>query len=111
MTARSRPQPAWLRARRRPPVRCGACGWQAPGHSPGCASRYYAVTTAEGIYWSRVALMLWMDLARHHLGVQTAAAAYSIALSGRARELGLEQDQAGDFDRFPAVAGLRSVRQ
>ena len=112
MSAKSKPEPAWLRAQRRAPQRCGACGWQVRnGHSPGCASRYYLLTSAEQIADARRALMAWMDVQKHQLGVQTAAAAYAIALSGRARELGLEDDQPGDFDRFPALTALQGVRQ
>ena len=55
--------------------------------------------------------MPWMDVQKHTLGVQTAAAAYAIALGGRARELGLEDDQPGDFDHLPALTALQGVRQ
>ena len=97
------PGPKWMKAAKREPSRCGACGWQVRnGCSPACPRRYYALKSAAAIEDSRIALMIWMDLQRHTPGVKAAAAAYAIALSGRARELGLEHDKAGDFDNLPA---------
>jgi hypothetical protein len=103
VSKRKPPKPRWLKPAR-DPVRCGGCGWQVrSGHSPGCPRHYYALTTAEQIADARVALMIFADVQRHQLGIGQAVAGFAIALSGRARELGLERDEAGDFDHMPAL--------
>ena len=103
MSGKAKPRPKWLRPAR-DPMRCGGCGWQVRhGHSPGCPRHYYALKTADDVADARVALMLFAELQRHQLGIGQAVAGYATAISGRARELGLERDEAGDFDHMPAL--------
>jgi hypothetical protein len=97
--------PKWMKPAR--DRRCGQCGWQRPGHSPGCPSRFWDADSAEAVYWWRLALMSWADSQRHELGTGQQVAACMIALNGRARELGCEFDLPDDLDWLPAVQHVR----
>ncbi len=100
--------PKWLRAAKRPPPRCGECGWRLPQHAWSCPTRYSMLGSAESIHDTRVALAIWSAqqerLREWGIDLSEVTLAAQAGISARARQLGLETDQPGDGDFFGVFA-------